>query len=1300
MASFNSRKRTGTGLSIASERSTRRARGAQEELDQDAFDHGDYTVGWICALPIEMAAAEAMLDAIHKPLPSQPHDSNAYTLGSIGPHQVVIACLPKGHYGTNNAATVATNMQRSFPSIEKRLLVGIGGGAPGLEDVRLGDIVVSDQVIQYDLGKAMPNGHFQRTSIPTQPPQALMTAVSKLQATYSRSLHQILEVVDDMLARNPDMGKFAKPDIKDQLYRSDYPHVVSSTRSCQFCDKTRLVDREHRQTTGPVIHFGKIASGNQVIKDGRRREELTEELEVICFEMEAAGLMDNFNCLVIRGICDYSDSHKNKDWQEHAAAVAAAYAKELLLIVAAGYPRTMPTTKTSQPREDLNPETTEERRRRLLNSLPFSESANRQAAIKTALKTTCEWFLSNPFYLDWLDPEKLPEHHGFLWISGKPGAGKSTIMKFLYSHTRQRWRSELDTVVVAFFFNARGADLEKSTIGLYRSLLFEILTAFPDLQVMLDDQVSGIPGREEINQIIWSLETLQRLFQRIVESLRHRTLICFIDALDECDDEQVRTMIDMFEELGETAFDNSTRLYICLSSRHYPHIEIQPCLRPTLEQLTGHAQDMEKYVRKKLKGGKSTAIEELSGLILQKAAGVFMWVILVVDILNRKLQCGRIATIKQYLQQLPSRLSELFEGIIGRGDSGREDLLLCIQWLLYAERPLTVYEFYCAMHSGNQKIPDGLVPWDYGRNTREQMELFVIDTSKGLAEVIHVQRHHEADSGSFETAGISATDEPVMPSSSMVQFIHESVRDFFLKDGGIKQLWPDLSGDAKAWSHDRLKECCCYYIKAGFSLFTSSGGLYSNIENPFPFLRYATDNTFYHADMAQSAVPQDQFLNDVNPKHWFLLKRMFGKRDTLHRPPDDAVIYMMYLFSESGLVHLLAWTLRQWCLRQMSLLPLPRIPPAGMYSHPLAAAIFNNKFSAVRVLLSFDILDADEFRKLGPHLLDVAVRSESDDILRELLDTKDFNLDLFGTEKLHWLKYADFVNREHERNVVKLLLAARDRQAMTTSELLLWAASQGLSVVVEELLIIGVDDSNFRDTEGRTAFWWAAALRKVSMAKRLIQSVPIDLNVSDSNGDTALSKAVSNSDVEMARFLVELEGSIDVNTMDIFGRTPLMKAIQSDYPGILIEMLLQTKNVDVNLQDKEGRTALSWVVSDGSCTETELLVRSKGVTLDQGDRDGKTPLHWAALSGISSAEKVTLLLSTGAVNADSQDNSGGTPLMCAAFQGNLYVVKLLVTVGNCDVQLKDEEEKTAMDWAKMVGQESIVRFFERMRYWL
>ncbi|KAL4937305.1 hypothetical protein BDV06DRAFT_215976 [Aspergillus oleicola] len=315
------------------------------------LSHGDYTVGWICALPLEMAAAKLMLDALHPSLPLPSRDQNTYILGNIGQHNIVIACLPTGAYGTTSAATVAVQLLSSFHSIRFSLMVGIGGGVPSSHaDIRLGDIVVSQPtdtfggVIQYDLGKVLSGSRFQRTGMLNRPPKVLLTALATLRAYHLTEDSQVPEFLSNIKVKIPGRAtKFARPNQEDWLYQADYEHGVSDT--CVDCDQSRLVSRPSRGHNKPVIHYGLIASANQVIKDGRRRDQLAQELGVHCVEMEAAGLMNDFPCLVIRGICDYADSHKNKDWQGYAAAAAAAFAKELLSVVPISHIDNAPTAQ-------------------------------------------------------------------------------------------------------------------------------------------------------------------------------------------------------------------------------------------------------------------------------------------------------------------------------------------------------------------------------------------------------------------------------------------------------------------------------------------------------------------------------------------------------------------------------------------------------------------------------------------------------------------------------------------------------------------------------------------------------------------------------------------------------------------------------------------------------------------------------------------------------------------------------------------------------------------------------------------
>ncbi|KAH6679336.1 putative kinesin light chain [Halenospora varia] len=301
--------------------------------------HEDYQIGIICALATEMAAMVAMLDEAHPKLPRLAGDDNEYTLGKIGVHNIVIACLPAGLMGNGPAAIVANSMQRSFP-IKFGLMVGVGGGVwSKRDDVRLGDIVVSQPtgahggVVQWDFGKVGQGGEFRRTGSLNKPPPILLNALQELRTFDITDGVDIQECLSIMVQNKPRIGRtyrYHGAD-RDQLFAATYEHEGDET--CEQCDLESILQRLPRDNPSPKIHYGNIASGNEVMKHGVTRDRIANDLGVICFEMEAAGLMDNFRCIVIRGICDYADSHKNKIWQPYAAATAAAFARVLLRFI-------------------------------------------------------------------------------------------------------------------------------------------------------------------------------------------------------------------------------------------------------------------------------------------------------------------------------------------------------------------------------------------------------------------------------------------------------------------------------------------------------------------------------------------------------------------------------------------------------------------------------------------------------------------------------------------------------------------------------------------------------------------------------------------------------------------------------------------------------------------------------------------------------------------------------------------------------------------------------------------------------
>lgn len=300
----------------------------------------DYTVAVICPTKYELAAVTAMLDGTHANLVSS-RRTITYTLGHIGVHNMVIATLPE--IGNNRSAQVAIQLLNDFRQIRFGLLVGTGGGVPSADnDIRLGDIVVSKPrdrfsgAVQFDSGKHRTGGNFERTGTLTKPPTLLLTTIEQVHAKHLQRGSNLSKHLEEMVKKWPVMktNGFMFPGAQyDQLFEATYNHTGGKT--CQACSQDKIIDRVPRSSNTPKVFYGTIGSSNAVIRDAQKRERLREDLGVLCIEMEAAGVMDEFNCLVIRGVSNYADSHKNEIWQPYAAAAAAAYMKELLLAIAA-----------------------------------------------------------------------------------------------------------------------------------------------------------------------------------------------------------------------------------------------------------------------------------------------------------------------------------------------------------------------------------------------------------------------------------------------------------------------------------------------------------------------------------------------------------------------------------------------------------------------------------------------------------------------------------------------------------------------------------------------------------------------------------------------------------------------------------------------------------------------------------------------------------------------------------------------------------------------------------------------------
>ncbi|KAF4426403.1 Vegetative incompatibility protein HET-E-1 [Colletotrichum fructicola] len=567
--------------------------------------HRSYTVGWVCALPKEQTAAVAMLDEEHPSLPNPSGDPNAYTLGSIGGHNVVVACLPMGQIGTVSAATVATHMVQTFPSMKFGLMVGIGGGVPYKEnDVRLGDVVISSPsgqfpgVVQWDMGKTKEGGKFERTGSLNNPPASLLSALSKIKTRHSMKEPRIQEFLDEMATRWPMLAAqyLKSEEMVDVLFKSSYGHEEKPVdtesgsddssdeddEECQYCDKSKVKSRKPA-SRGLKVHYGLIASGNQVIKDAKFRDAMNKGLggQLLCVEMEAAGLMTNFPCLVIRGICDYADSHKNKVWQEHAAAVAAAYAKELLL----DHVQPAEVERERSAREQLSAQLTEVENavtavgedvkqvhvklttaedKKLFKDIlewlsPINYGSMQSDHFTMRHEGTGQWFLSSPQYQEWNESTGKT-----LYCPGIPGAGKTILTSIVINDLVSKAESNTE-VGIAYVYCSFQRATEQNIEHMLSSLLKQLAERAPDPSESLRslfEKHKHWQTRPSVAELSKTLELVCKTFARVY---------ILIDALDEC--QAVGCRSSLLKTLFKQRTGTGAPVHLFATSRFIPEIE-------------------------------------------------------------------------------------------------------------------------------------------------------------------------------------------------------------------------------------------------------------------------------------------------------------------------------------------------------------------------------------------------------------------------------------------------------------------------------------------------------------------------------------------------------------------------------------------------------------------------------------------------------------------------------------------------------------------------------------------------------
>ncbi|EFY96510.1 Pfs, NACHT and Ankyrin domain protein [Metarhizium robertsii ARSEF 23] len=800
----------------------------------NALDNPDsYAVAWITALPVERAAAEAMLDEEHAtPAGFTRHqtDENVYTWGRVGEHNIVIASLAAGVYGTTSAATTASSLLASLPSIRLGLFVGIAGGIARPDeghDIRLGDIVVSQPdgttggVCQYDLIKAKSGDKRERKGFLGRPPTVLLNALTKIQAVHERENPEVPCFLQEMLKKNPKMGKRSKKNPgyahqgadNDHLFKASCDHVPGP--DCRGCDTAGEIQRDPRDTTDPEIHYGTIASGNTLVKDAAARDRIVADVgeDCICFEMEAAGLMNHFPCLVIRGICDYADSHKNDRWQRYASATAAAYAKELLAYVPAaevqetkralevlqlvqqqidGVQQTTVATKaaTDSIRSDL--------RTNMIKRwfCPPDSSTNANHARKLRHEGTGAWLLKNPVFQEWQSGSR---RH--LWLNGLAGCGKTVLSATVLDHLTEG----NDRPILSFFFDF--SDTTKQTLdAMLRSLAFQLYQGRTGFAGLLEASFQAHQdGRDQP-----ATKTLEEVVCKML-AVQKRYIV--LDALDESTTrgELLLWMKDVISrpELGDVQL-------ICTGRpepefiRNIPSlIGEENCLALDKESVNA---DIRSYVAAQLlqrpdfrdKRLSQDLLERIQSKVGNGADGMFRWAVCQLDSLAR---CPHVRAIEEALASLPQNLEETYRRMIQLIPTKlKNDAVRLLQFLVHSKRPLKLAEAKEVIATQIEHEPRG---FDVKR--RLFCETDVLAYCPNLVTVVH------------------ATDKEL-------HLAHFSVKEYLLGENQFNIATASIS----------ITRTCLTYL-------TDISGSHIEIKRDFPMARYAAKVWTGHAALAQAS---------------------------------------------------------------------------------------------------------------------------------------------------------------------------------------------------------------------------------------------------------------------------------------------------------------------------------------------------------------------------------------------------------------------------------------------------------------
>jgi hypothetical protein len=555
----------------------------------------------------------------------------------------------------------------------------------------------------------------------------------------------------------------------------------------------------------------------------------------------------------------------------------------------------------------------------------------RQKTIREALDDTCNWLFSTIEYHEWISRQNIADHRGLLWIKGKPGAGKSTLMKEAFRRA-EALNSNSGTTTACFFFNARGTEqLEKTPLGLYRSILHQVLQQ--DLKALSFFVPKYIRKVETEGQVAWHEEDLQKFLLLTYATSDSKPAFIFVDALDECDEDEVRQLVDFFRYLTTKAWSAGAQLNICLSSRHYPHISIEKCPEVFVERY--NEQDILTYIESE--ASQMGTISQLQGNISQRSQGVFLWAVLAVSMLKRFGHGKSLKWMEKKLQEIPPELDTLFRKLFTHIDSEDASKAIALfRWILFAEERLKLSQLHCAIgFTGNHPF-QSIQSWEDSEHflpSSRRVEM-ITTLSRGLVEAF------------VQTSDEGNAKDLVDTRDHLLQFIHESVRDFFLKGNGFSMLDAAIGGSVVGNGHASIALTCLNYLQTS-EIKEAARRNQVGLSKQFILLNYAGTHLFTHIEAAeQEGVSQKALLHRLASNSNELCRRLQkifsgGAAHYKNRSLDGAINQdeEIHESGETLLYHCSRRSLAATASRLIQIGESPNEPTKTEFRYPIIAAV-------------------------------------------------------------------------------------------------------------------------------------------------------------------------------------------------------------------------------------------------------------------------------------------------------------------------------------------------------------------------